>query len=317
MSLPLELDGVSNDPRDAERLRDQARSLEARAERLRAEYHATMADARALERDAVAIDERVAASEKRTRRRTVNADADDMGRVCDLLDGSPLATGELLEELRWAPTRLRAVLTRLEAIGMVTRTGVKRGTRYRLSDDLPEDAAPEHSNVRQFGNYSTVVRDKVIELDTFDFVTLQSALPEISEGTLRRWLSHFEARGVVSSVRDGRARVYAYAPVEGEQVARRRQETPEALAARDRSIQVPSRGVAVAGSGKQQQSGSSVVNELLRELRGFPQVQAVKRKHKFAFMIDGREVASCSTTPGASALGGTRKALRDAGVPVK
>lgn len=139
-------------------------------------------------------------------------------------------------------------------------------------------------------------------------------------------LSRPKARAVVEQlVNDGIATptggrwrnspVYAYEPPKATVTRRERRHNPEADAAR-LAGPAPKRSTPVAGTGRGIRSGNTIVNELLREVRGFSHVKVERRSHKYAFVIGGREVASCSTTPGASALGGTRSQLRAAGVPV-
>jgi DNA-binding PadR family transcriptional regulator len=232
------------DLRDAVRLREQAEALQSNADRLAETRMELLKESWALQRDA----ERIEAAAKRVRspkRRTYSDDnAEALAKVPDLLRGTgPLGMADISDHLAWTPTRTRAALNRLESVGAIVRTGVKRGTRYQV----PEDAPEEHSNVREFGNYGIVVRDAAVKLGTFDFVDMQTALPDVSEATLRKWLGHFEDKGIFESERVGQRKVYAYVEPEGGSAARERKATPEALAA---TLKVPHHGAAVAGTGR-------------------------------------------------------------------
>jgi DNA-binding Lrp family transcriptional regulator len=215
-----------------------------------------------------------------------------------------------------APTRLRGVLARLEEGGKIVRRGIKRGTRYALASEAAPDATP--TNVHVFQSYETLVRDAAVKLDTFGIVDMQRELPDLSEATIRRWVRKLEDRGVIEGVRDGVAKVYAYkTPTTTAPTTRPRRETPEKEAARTATpVLFQRRGGVVAGAGRGERAGSTIVNELLREVR--PHGLEIKRtSHKIVFVREGVEIANCSTTPGASSLKETRRSLQKAGVPVK
>lgn len=318
--MAVEAIDVVPDVAAAKQLRKQAATLTTRAEKLREEYLSTMADARALERDADDIE--AAARRRPAQARRLSAarapaehDTETLGRVCDTLNTlGPSPASTIAEHTGLTPLRTKRVLERLMSIGMVIRTGAKRGTRYRLADEQDPEK-PEHATVAEFGNYATAIRDVAVRLDTFTLDDLAGEFPEVSGSTLKRWTARLVERGTLAVERVDGVNVYAYVKPEGGHVARRRHESPESIAAR--TTRLPARGRAVQGTGKGTRSGSSVVNELLRELRSdWPQVDVRKRTHKFAFLVDGREVSNCSTTPGASALGETRRLLRNAGIMV-
>jgi DNA-binding transcriptional ArsR family regulator len=317
------LHDVPIDVHDAERLRQQAKALQTRADRLADERLELLRESWALERDATRIEQAAEAAaapvrrrQERARRRDQERDAEMLGKVCDLLGQlGPLSTGDIGGHLNLTPARVRAILARLQDVGMVARSGVKRGTRYRLIAD--EEQATGRDNVREFGNYATAVRDAAIELGTFTIADLQAALPDLSEVTLRRWLAYLVEKGVLIVERvDGR-NVWAYEAPEAGPTQRRKREAVEVEVARDAKIAVPERGQAVAGVGAVREG--KLVGELLREVRAVaPDVEVKRTAHTYTFRRDGRVISDCSSTPGkASHLGGTRKRLRDAGVMVK
>jgi hypothetical protein len=235
--------------------------------------------------------------------------------VVRALDGAgPLAMRDIADHLAASPARVRAALNRLIEVGTVTKSGIKSGTRYTLADDTEE--APAGAEVHALKSYEAVVRDAAIQLDTFEFVDLQRALPDVSEPTLRRWVRALEERGIFASERVGPAKVYAYVREEGTSPARPRHATPEQEATRDaaRSGSYAS-GTAIAGTGKGTRSGSSIVNELIREVRPYG-ITIEKTKHTVSFTRGGVVIATASSTPGASSLKQTRSELRKAGVPV-
>lgn len=300
---------------DADRLRAQADTLQKRGFELIREGEGLKAEALELrnladriEREPVSVGTPAPA-----RFRAIDHDAEFLGRVCDALQAArePVATGHLAEHLAATPERVRAALTRLESTGVVVRSGLKRGTRWRMADDEP---AP--TNVRALTNYAGVVRDAAIKLDTFDMRTLMTELPDMSEATARRWVNTLVERGTLE--KDGN--VYAYVKPTATVTSRPKAPTPEAVASREAamfSARRARRG-SVAGSGRGRRAGGHIVNALLREVRTVaPHVEVVQTAHKFSFRVDGGEVATCSTTPGASSLKGSRESLIKAGIPVK
>lgn len=303
MLQPLDEDPVAM----ADRLRRQAELLDERVRALRCEASDLSYDAMEL---------RTRADQLTLKRAPVVESAEKFtARVVGVLEGAgPLAMSDLSDHLNTSPTRLRPVLAALEDAGVVRRTGIKRGTRYLIVDD--DDDAPD--NVREFKTYETKVRDVAVELDTFEFVDLQRALPDLAEGTIRRWLRRLEDRGVVTSERVGVSKVYAYVPPESTAPASRpRKETPEQEARRLAPDPFAGRRRGDVTSGRHARTGSSIVNALVREVRAAaPDVTVKRTAHKIAFMRDGVEIAHCSSTPGASSLKKSRSALRKAGVPV-
>jgi hypothetical protein len=161
-----------------------------------------------------------------------------------------------------------------------------------------------------------IVRDAAQKLGTFSFEEISAATPTVSDQSLRKWLPAFERDGQLTSVRVGTAKLYDYVRPTGPTPARPRHESPEKMAQR-MAGPAPKRGGVVAGTGRTRAS-SPVVDELLREVRTLaPDVTVKRTAHKFVFMRDGKQLAGCSKTPGASSLKGTRRDLIAAGIPVR
>jgi hypothetical protein len=100
--------------------------------------------------------------------------------------------------------RTRGVLDKLMEMGLVVRTGLKRGTRYHVAgEDEDVDATPTRSR------YEELVRDVARELGTF---TVQDVLDaaDISHATAARWLRAWVDAGALEVERVGQANVYAY-----------------------------------------------------------------------------------------------------------
>lgn len=300
----------------ADQLREQARALERAADRLRDERMELLRESWSLVHEAERLESERPALTTVAEPTAAETDADLLGRVCEFLETGEgeWSSSDVAEHLAITQGRARAALTRLERIGMVARTGIKRGTRYRLTveEEAPTPTVAE-TKVREFGNYRTLVRDAVIKLGTFGFVDLQRELPDLSEGTLRRWLRTLEDEGHVESVRAEGRNVYAYMKPEGTTPARPKRATPEQEATRMAAL-APARAT-VAGTGRAVRSGASIVDALIREVRPYG-VEVTFSAHRVEYRKDGRIIATSSKTPGASSLKGTRGELRRAGVPV-
>lgn len=306
----------------AERLRAQAAALDANAEDL-------VAQARALREGAVELRLEAERLERAPLRMVTNNrshgngssgqhDTEFMGRICELLAGSGrLSTGEIADHLNATAGRARVALARLETIGMVRKTGLKRGTRYELTDDVGEDEAEPPKTFGQ--DYATVVRDTAKRLDTFDFPTIQAELPDVAEPTIRRWLKHWTEQGMLDVERDGVRKLYAFVKPEGETPARPKRATPEQEVARMSGIVMPRRGDAVIGTGANGSLGSSkAVNELRRDAtRAGVKVEKESGGHLRWIVQEGEhagEFVRSSSTPGASSMKDTRSKLRKLGV---
>lgn len=294
---------------DAGRLLRQARALDTRAEALRNE-------ARELAREAT--DLRIEAGRLTRGPLEAAAAAGARGedpftaRVEAVLDGSgALSMSDLTDHLNATPTRVRAALARLERDGRVARSGIKRGTRYRIVN-----ADDEAARVHDFRTYETMVRDAAVRLDTFEFVDLQRELSDLSEATLRRWLRRLQERGLFEAERVGTTWVYAY--VSGDPASnpthRPRHESPEAEA---RRLAGPerARGDAVMGTGAMK-LGRKEMDDLMREVRAHG--VTVKKTHggHLAWLCPSGATVRTASTPSSSSTDKIRKELRDAGVPV-
>lgn len=311
MAVQTQRDEAEADAYDAARLRAQADALESKASALKDQARGLLEQA---------VDYRVEA-DRLTREPLVMLNAADakkgsddtrfLDRIVETLDGAgPLAMRDIADHLGATPARVRAGLVRLAEVGTVVRSGIKSGTRYELAED---DDAEASASVHAITSYEAVVRDAAIKLDTFEFVDLQRALPDLSEPTLRRWVRRLEDRGVVASEHVGRTKVYAYVPAESDGTTRRRYEAPEKEATRLAGPVKVTGGDVV--SGRNTRTGSSIVNELIRQVRPYG-VTVEKTKHRVDFVLDGVVIANASGTPGASSLKQTRSELRKAGVPV-
>lgn len=139
-----------------------------------------------------------------------------------------------------------------------------------------------------------------------EFLTADVVDAGVPHPTALKWLKVWEERGALECVRVGNRLMWGLTDHVPEVVNRRKEETPEA-----RVVRLTPRGT-VTGVGSFR-SGSKLVDELIRQVA--PQGLRVRhRKHKFEFVTpEGDVVANCSTTPGASSLGGTRRQLRLAG----
>lgn len=294
---------------DADRLRAQAATLEEamirhrrQADELKSEIIDLRVQADRLDRAPVTIMAAAAPPPER--------DTNALDKITEAIRAGANTSTLIAEHSGLSIARVRAGLARLEEVGTIVRTGLKRGTRYHMAtDDVQADA----KTVREFGNYQTAIRDAAVKLDLFGIEEMQAELPDVSEHTLRRWLRHLVGRGVLTSERVDGKTVWAHERATGPNKARPRHATPEEEARRN-APPVPRRGAAVAGTGRAR-VGTPVVDELIREAAEFG-VTVTTSKHRVEYRRNGRVIATSSKTPGASHLGGTRKQLRDAGVPV-
>jgi DNA-binding transcriptional ArsR family regulator len=298
-----------SDPQLAETLLEQAAKLDERAEQLRS-------GARDLASEAAALRAQAASLQREPLRilpghHHVSRDDRLSLRTLGLLgEMGPLTSGQIAEHLAITQQRARRGLQLLEEEGDVKRGGVGAGTIWGLASDerLPE--AHRNATAEQ------IIRNAAQKLGTFSFEEISAATPTVSDQSLRRWLPAFERDGQLTSVRVGTAKLYDYVRPTGPTPARPRHESPEKMAQR-MAGPAPKRGGVVAGTGRTRAS-SPVVDELLREVRTLaPDVTVKRTAHKFVFMRDGKQLAGCSKTPGASSLKGTRRDLIAAGIPVR
>lgn len=300
---------VQSEHETADALLDQAAKLDERAEQLRA-------GARDLSQQAAEL--RVeAASLTRAPLRTVpghlHVSRDDrlQARILRLLDQlGPLTSSQLAEHIGVSQQRARRGLQLLEDEAKVRRGGVGGGTIWGLASD---DRLPE---VGRNATAEKIVRDAAQKLGLFSFEEISAATPTVSDQTLRKWLPIMERDEQLTSVRVGKAKLYEYQRPTGPTPARPRHESPEKMAQR-MAGPAPVRGGIVAGTGRTR-AGSTIVNELLREVRRLaPEIEVKRASHKYRFMRGKEEIARCSTSPGASSLSDTRRDLIAAGIPVR
>lgn len=211
---------------------------------------------------------------------------------------------EIGEHLNLHITHVRRALEELCETGVVIRTGLKRGTRYHLAAE-GEEAPATPPDLR----YETVIRDAAAELGTFTKVEIQEHTG-LSVSSIYRWLSTWVANGTLEVEKVGASNVYAYVkPAPGGSTHRRRVD-PKPWEGAQR----------LTGTGqvrtRAKRSGSPLVNELLREVRAFPEIRVTTSAHGYQFRRDDQVIASCARTPGGTSLKGTRKQLRDAGINV-
>ena len=298
---------------DLDELSEQAATLDRRAEQLRAE-------ARELSQQAIDLRLEVERAGREPVRVTnfrkgigVERDARFLARLGDLLGQiGPCKSTMLAEHLNAPQTRVLAGLTTLERSGVVKRSGIRRGTIWGLTED--EDLNGHSADASAY----TLVLNAGQKLDTFDVETIDAELPMLTTGAIRRALRELTDEGTFSVVKDGNRNIYAFERPEGKTVNRPKQPPPEQKVIEfARKSPLRSRGAPVRGSGRSKRSASSIVNELLRELKDWPIVEVSRHSHSYRFKIDGETISSCSLTPGASALGETRRRLRQAGIEVR
>jgi tRNA splicing endonuclease len=224
---------------------------------------------------------------------------------------TPKSSTEVAAHFNWPITRTRSVLDLLIEQGVVLRTGLKRGTRYRLKREGEVIAHPRPHGER----WHERVRDAAIRLETFTKADMHSECEGwASPATVDRWLAKLVDDEVLSVERVGNKNLYAYEGArDGAHVPRTKHEPPERIATR-LAGPAPRRG-SVEGIGKGERVGSPVVDALVREVRQHG-VTIRRTKHRIDYVLGDRVIAHSSKTPGASSLKETRSDLRKAGIPV-
>lgn len=227
----------------------------------------------------------------------------------------PCKSSAVADHLAISQMRALAALTTLEGGGAVKRTGLKRGTLWSLTEDTTLVGTGTRPDAR------TLVRDAARKLGCFTFEEIRAELHYLSEVTIRTWLPKLVDDGQLTVEKVGVAKIWEYVKPKGPTLARPRQAPPEKVAVEHARL-AASRGRSVRGTGRGVRSGNSLVNALLREIRSLGsdlngnEIEIVKTSHSYTFRVDGAVVASCSRTPGASSLKGTRQELRRAGILV-
>lgn len=216
----------------------------------------------------------------------------------------PAPISSIADHVGVPANRLRGVLERLMEHDLIVRTGLKRGTRYRLRREGEQVEAPEPFGQR----YEEVVRDAARRLGTFTLDELRGVVP-VSDVTLYRWLGAWVDRGTLEVERVGKCNVYAVVEFKGSHPTHAPRSAPKPWEG------ATERGGGQASSGRRRRSGSPLVDKLIREVTPHG-VTITKSAHRIEYRLDGKIVATSSRTPRASSLKDTRKELRKAGVPV-
>lgn len=282
-----------------ETLRARAQACRDRAEALRAEQKRSLAEAYRLDREAEAL-----AEAERLRAMFCpppSARAALAGEIAAHLARcrKPKSSGDIAAHFAVSSGRARQALELLTEIGMVHRSGLKRGTRYRLlrdGEDPPDEAQP-------FGErWHERVRDVALRLETFTTGEIVAAIPEVSSATVQRWLAKLVEDGVLTRERVGNGWLYAY-------------ESPQAPALRSvtPAVETRRRDRAVAGTGKSKASRAEVAEVLrIAKLKG---AEIKPQKHGYAVVIDGATLTSVPRTPSDHrSLKNARSALKRNGV---
>jgi DNA-binding transcriptional ArsR family regulator len=298
----------------ADELRARAAGLDERVEAMREEARALACQAAAYRAQARDIE----AQEAKTRidpLSRLNGHRELGEMLVEILDAcdEPQPISALVEVLGEDGNTLRPVLERLAELGVVVRTGLKRGTRYRLAREGEEVDA----TIPQGQRYETAVRDAARELGTFTLAELHAKVPDISDQTVTRWLRAWTEQGVLDVAKVGTTNVYAYVKPDGPQPTRAPRSDPKPWERPKDAPPIPQRGQAVEGAGRSRKFGThKELNKLAREAAQFGvEVKRAGGGHLRWILPDGRWVQS-SSTPSGNSMVITRKNLRDLGVPV-
>jgi DNA-binding transcriptional ArsR family regulator len=289
-----------------ETLRQRAQASRERADRLREEVRRLSVEAIRLEREADALEEA-------QRLRSMQAPAPSAraalaGEIAAYLARcrTPNTSTEIGEHFGVSSGRARVSLELLTEIGMVYRSGLKRGTRYRIlrdGEEPPDEARP-------FGErWHEHVRDVAIRLQTFTQAEIVAEIPEVADVTVYRWLRKLVDDGILTVERVGKAHVYAYenGKVPAPQPIRPRNGDGRDETARRGGAQ------AIAGTGKRKYSRSEVA-EVVRIAKAAG-AEIRPQKHGYAVVVDGATVTSVPRTPSDHrSLKNARKAMDRGGI---
>lgn len=189
--------------------------------------------------------------------------------------------------------QVRARLQRLEQLGTVRRTGLKRGTRWLLAGEGETSDTPGNT-----ANHRTRIRDAGRELDVFTFPEMQEALPDISEGTIRRWIRHYVEEGVFYGERVGERVLYEYLAPE-RQTVNRRHRTPPEMEAAMQARRARRKSGANLRSGRRVRTGNQRSDELVRKAAKAGADISMDGKNHVIIKTDGG-TARIAMTPGGS-----------------
>jgi predicted transcriptional regulator len=289
-----------------ETLRQRAQASRERAELVREEVRRLLTEANRLEREADALE---GAQRLRSMQApTPSARAALAGEIAAYLARcrKPKTSTEIGDHFGVSSGRARQSLELLTEIGMVYRSGLKRGTRYRILRDGEEP--PDEP--RPFGErWHEHVRDVAIRLGTFTQAEIAAEIPEVANATVYRWLRKLVDDGILNCERVGNAKVYAYenGKVPAPHPIRQRNGDGRDETARRGG------GNAIAGTGKTKYSRSEVA-----EIIGIAKAAGAEireQKHGYAVVVEGETVTSVPKTPSDHrSLKNARKALDRGGI---
>jgi predicted transcriptional regulator len=280
-------------------LRARAQACRDQADALRDEQRRLHVEASRLEREAEALE-----GSERLRAMLVpppSARASLAGEIAAYLARcrKPKSSSEVAEHFAVSVARARRSLELLTEIGMAHRSGLKRGTRYRILRD--GEQAPDEP--RPFGErWHEYVRDVALRLETFTTAEIVSAIPEVAPATIHKWLGRLVADGILTRERVGRGWLYAY-------------ETPQApeLVVEVKASKPRGADRAVSGTGKSKYARTEVA-EVVRIARAAG-AEIKPQKHGYAVIVDGEIVEAIPRTPSDHrSLKNTRSALKRNGV---
>lgn len=232
--------------------------------------------------------------------------------ACD--DPQPISV--LVTILGEDPNTIRPVLEQLGEAGLVVRTGLKRGTKYRVAREGEE----VDSTVPNGQRYEVAVRDAARRLGTFTLAEIAEEFSDVAEQTVYRWLRAWVEQGALEVERVGKLNVYAYAKPEAPANAPTHapRSAPKPWERPKDAPPLPTRGMAVEGTGGARKLGShKALNALAREAAQYGvKVERAGGGHLRWVLPDGRWTQS-SSTPSGNSMVITRKNLRALGVPVE
>lgn len=283
-------------------LRARAESSRERAERLREEARAALTDAVRLDREADLLEH--AENLRQEQAPAPSARAVLAGEIAAHLARcrKPKTSTEIGEHFGVSTGRARQALELLTEIGMVYRSGLKRGTRYRIlrdGEEPPDEPQPLGER------WHERVRDVAIELETFTLAEIVEAMPELSGSTVQRWVKRLVHDGILTCERVGKANVYAY-----------EREAPALAPARPREATEVRNGNGsspVAGTGRSKRQRADVA-EVIRFAKAAG-AEIKPQKHGYAVVVEGAVVTSIPKTPSDHrSLKNARASLRRGGI---
>jgi len=224
-------------------------------------------------------------------------------QVLSVLDNGPTTTRKLSLILGVSQSRLRALLRKLAAQGLVTRHGNTKGAMW---------ARRGQTDAQQTRVARLLVRELAERLQRFTYEDLQSKLPGVPERQLRAALRYYERGGrlEVDKRRRNESRRYRFVPTAPVRPRERRQ--PPEAAFVDRS----GGGRPVEGTGRQSRPGSHEVQQLFEEITAAGG-ELQRRARHWCVMYGGQIIATIPGTPSDHrALLNARANLRRAGLPI-